>query len=66
MGKDRNISNERLKKMNDVLLNMCLHFCGAQYTESILRGRGFKDNELEAVGFEIDEEWAYMERCMEV
>lgn len=66
MGKGKNLSREQLEEMNDVLLDMCLHFCGSQYTEAILRDRGFGDKELSDVGFEADGEWADMDACMEV
>ncbi len=66
MGKCNDLSREQLEEMTEVLLNMCLHFCGSQYTETILRDRGFGDKELAAVGFEVDGEWAEMDACMEV
>lgn len=66
MGKMEDLSRERLEKMTNLLLDMCLHFTGAQYTESILRARGFDDRELAAVGFDVDDEWAEMDVCMEV
>lgn len=66
MGKMDGLSREELEKMADLFLNMCLHFCGAQYTESILRAKGFGDRELAAIGFDVDGEWAEMDACMEV
>lgn len=66
MGKMDGLSREELEKMADLFLNMCLHFCGAQYTESMLRARGFGDRELAAVGFDVNDEWAEMDACMEV
>lgn len=66
MGKMEDLSREQLENMADLFLNMCLHFCGAQYTESILRARGFGDRELAAIGFDVDGEWAEMDACMEV
>lgn len=66
MGKMDGLSREELEKMADLFLNMCLHFCGAQYTESILRSRGFGDRELAAIGFDVNNEWAEMDSCMEV
>lgn len=65
------LSRKQLEKMADLFLNMCLHFCGAQYTESILRNRGFGDADLAAIGFDVegfeaDGEWAEMDACMEV
>lgn len=61
----------QLEKMADLFLNMCLHFCGAEYTESVLRSRGFGDRELAAIGFDVDgyepdcgDEWAGFEACM--
>lgn len=65
MGRYEDFSRERLENMTDLLLDVCLHFAGAQYTESILRSRGFKDMELEAVGFDVDGEWAGMDACAE-
>ena len=64
--KIEDIERSRLENMCDTLLSMCLHFCGAQYTETILRDRGFRQAELEAVSFDIDGEWADMDPCMEV
>jgi hypothetical protein len=66
MGKMDGLSREELEKMADLFLNMCLHFCGAQYTESMLRARGFGDRELAAIGFDVNDEWAEMDACMEV
>lgn len=66
MGKYERFSREQLEGMNELLLDMCLHFCGAQYTEGILRARGYRDAELKALGFDVDDEWAEMEPCMEV
>jgi len=66
MGKMEDLSREQLENMAELFLNMCLHFCGAQYTEGILRARGFGDRELAAVGFDVDSEWAEMDACMEV
>lgn len=66
MGKMDGLSREELEKMADLFLNMCLHFCGAQYIESMLRARGFGDRELAAIGFDVNDEWAEMDACMEV
>lgn len=66
MGNMEGLSREQLENMAGLFLDMCLHFCGAQYTESILRARGFGDKELAAVGFDVDGEWADMDACMEV
>lgn len=62
----QNLSREQLEKVADLLLNMSLHFCGAQYTETILRDSGLGDKELASMGFDIDGEWADMDACMEV
>lgn len=61
-----NLSREQLEKLVDILVNMCLNFVGAQYTESILKSRGFGCRELEAIGFEVDGEWGDMDPCEEV
>lgn len=65
-GKYDELSREQLENMMELFLTMCLHFCGAQYTENILRSRGFGDNELKSIGFDVDDEWAEMDACMEV
>lgn len=62
----QNLSREQLEKVTDLLLNMNLHFCGAQYTETILRDRGLGDKELASMGFDIDGEWAEIDACAEV
>ena len=61
------LNREQLEKVTDVLVNLSLHFAGAQYTEYILRGAcGLGDKELAAMGFDVDTEWADMDTCMEV
>lgn len=66
MGNYERFSREQLEGMNELLLDMCMDFCGAQYMEGILRTIGFRDAELKALGFDFDDEWAEMEPCMEV
>lgn len=51
-----NLDREQLEKMADLLLDVCLNFAGAQYTEGILRSRGFGERELSAIGFSVDRE----------
>lgn len=65
IGKMEDLSREQMDELANVLLDMCLHFCGAQYTESILRGRGFGNQELASIGFDVDGEWADMDACTE-
>lgn len=48
------LSKEKLMKATDVLVNMCLHFLGAQYTEETLRSYGFGDEELKEMGFDVE------------
>lgn len=66
MDRYQGLSREQLEKVTDMLLNMCLHFTGAQYTENILRTRGLGDKELASMGFDVDGEWADMDACTEV
>ncbi len=66
MDRMEGLSREQVDKLADLLLNMCLHFTGAQYTEKILRARGFGDTELAALGFDVSSEWAEMDSCVEV
>ena len=47
------LNREQVDRLADLLLNMCLHFTEVQYTESILRARGFGDTELAALGFDV-------------
>ena len=60
------LNREQVDRLADLLLNMCLHFTEVQYTESILRARGFGDTELAALGFDVSSEWAEMDSCVEV
>lgn len=70
MDRYKGLSRDQLEKVTDLLLNMCLHFTGAQYTESVLRARGLGDKELASMGFDVtpdtDGEWADMDACAEV
>ncbi len=68
MGRSKyeDLSREQLEKMTELFLNMSLHYAGAQYTESLLRARGFGDRELAAIGFDVYGEWSEMDACMEV
>lgn len=49
------LAREELEEMNSVLLDLCLEYCGAQFTEAILRNNGFGDAQLEAVGFDVQD-----------
>lgn len=53
-------------KLISILLDMCLHFAGSQYTESVLRTKGFGDSELATIGFEVDGEWSEMDPSIEI
>ena len=60
------LSREQLEKMVDVLNSLLLEFADAQTAEMLLRANGFENEELAAIGFETDGEWAEMDACMEV
>lgn len=48
------LSREQLEKMADVLSSMLLDFVDAQTAERLLRANGFENEELRAIGFEVD------------
>lgn len=58
------LSREQLERVTDLLLNMSLHFAGAQYTEALLRDRGLGDKELASIGFDVGDD--LLDTCMEV
>ena len=60
------LSREQLEKMADVLSSLLLEFVDAQTAERLLRANGFENEELKAIGFDVDGEWAEMDACMEV
>lgn len=48
------LSREQLEKMVDVLCNLVLEFVDAQTAERLLRANGFENEELEAIGFDVE------------
>lgn len=48
------LSREQLEKMVDVLNNLVLEFVDAQTAERLLRANGFENEELEAIGFDVE------------
>lgn len=48
------LSREQLEKMVDVLSNLVLEFADAQTAERLLRANGFENEELEAIGFDVE------------
>ena len=49
-----NISREQLEKMVDVLASLVLEFVDAQTAERLLRANGFENEELKAIGFDVE------------
>ena len=50
------LSREQLEKMADVLSSLLLEFADAQVAERLLRANGFENEELMAIGFDVEEE----------
>lgn len=48
------LSREQLEKMVGTLTDMVLGFVDAQTAEMLLRADGFENEELEAIGFDIE------------
>ena len=48
------LSREQLEKMVDVLSCLLLGSVGAQTAERMLRASGFENEELKAIGFDVD------------
>ena len=49
-----NLSREQLEKMVDVLASLVLEFVDAQTAERLLRANGFENEELKAIGFDVE------------
>ena len=49
------LTREHLERMVDTLTDLALEYLDAQTLELVLRREGFEKEELEAIGFEIDE-----------
>lgn len=50
------LSREQLEEMADVLSNLLLEFVDAQTAERLLRANGFENEELKAIGFDVEAE----------
>ena len=50
------LSREQLEKMVDVLGDLFLEIVDAQTAEMLLRANGFKNEELKAIGFNVEVE----------
>lgn len=48
------LSREQLEKMADVLSGLLLEFVDAQTAERLLRANGFENEELKAIGFDVE------------
>lgn len=49
-----NMSNEQLRKMIEAMADVILEITDSQEAEKMLRLNGFKDEELVAIGFEVE------------
>lgn len=54
MSKLSELNREQLEKIVDRLTDLCLGFVDAQTAERILRADGFENEELEAIGFDVE------------
>ena len=54
MSKLNKLSREQLEKMVNSLADLCLNFVDAQTAERLLTAEGFDNDELEAIGFEVE------------
>lgn len=48
------MSREKLEQMVDTMANVMLQLADAQTAEAMLRANGFEDEELMAIGFEVE------------
>lgn len=48
------LNREQLEKMVDVLSNLVLEFVDSQKAERLLRANGFENEELTAIGFDVE------------
>lgn len=50
----KEMSREKLEQMVDTMANVMLQLADAQTAETMLRANGFEDEELMAIGFEVE------------
>lgn len=50
------LTEEQLDKMLDILTSLLLEFVDAQTAEMLLRENGFENEELRAIGFDVEDD----------